>query len=122
LSAAIVFPPVATHENSRRFYAGYLTSPLVLAIAWKDQLAVEGFTKLLERDHVERLYCRHASLPRRDETALLMSVTRKEASTKSGGLFELTVIVTRKTNELFVPRRDRRWPGWVLKLGQALDR
>ena len=33
-----------------------------------------------------------------------------------------TVIVTRKTNELFVPRRDRRWPGWVLKLGQALDR
>jgi hypothetical protein len=54
---------------------------------------------------------------------MVMDGQKKEASTKSGGLnSSFTVIVTRKTNESFVPRRDRRWPGWVLKLGQALDR
>src|SRR6267378_1912500 len=47
---------------------------------------------------------------------------RKRPPQKAEASSSFTVIVTRKTNELFVPRRDRRWPGWVLKLGQALDR
>jgi hypothetical protein len=63
-------------------------------------------------------------IPAREVGAVRMVTDGKERGLhkKRRPLLSFTVIVTRKTNELFVPRRDRRWPGWVLKLGQALDR
>src|SRR5882762_9994137 len=47
---------------------------------------------------------------------------RKEASTKSGGLFELHGDRDEEDERIVRTAPDRRWPGWVLKLGQALDR
>ena len=46
----------------------------------------------------------------------------KEASTKSGGLFELHGDRDEEDERIVRTAPDRRWPGWVLKLGQALDR
>jgi hypothetical protein len=59
---------------------------------------------------------------RHGRTSGVANLKEKRPPQKAEASSSFTVIVTRKTNELFVPRRDRRWPGWVLKLGQALDR
>src|SRR5438552_8503139 len=44
---------------------------------------------------------------------------RKRPPQKAEASSSFTVIVTRKTNESVRTAPDRRWPGWVLKLGQA---
>jgi hypothetical protein len=49
-------------------------------------------------------------------------MAKKKASTKSGGLFELHGDLDEEDERIVRTAPDRRWPGWVLKLGQALDR
>jgi len=52
----------------------------------------------------------------------ICAAQKEEASTKSGGLSNVRRWPEEEDERIVRTAPDRRWPGWVLKLGQALDR